>query len=110
MANFPAMTLKLVKAIKYKHGMTLLYSTEQKVSEKTGNVYTEYRLSLNVTVAEYNKMYPAAKKDPAVYKSKYVKLTLIKTIKSRDLFMSLLHDIWEKLESGEAFQPENNKK
>ena len=101
--NFPALTLKLIQGIRHKYGQVLLYATEQKISEKTGNVYTEYRLYLNITVAEYNEMFPNNLINPYIHKSKYVKLLLKKTISNRELFLFLLKEIWEKLESGEAF-------
>jgi len=107
--NFPALTIQLIKGIRYKYGLTLLYSTEQKVSETTGNVYTEYRLYLNITTQEYNKMYPNAKINPFTHKSKYAKLLLKNTIQSRELFMFLLDEIWKKLESGEALKPSGAK-
>ena len=103
--NFPALTIQLIKAILYKYGQVLLYSTEQKVSETTGKVYTEYRLYLSVTTQQYNEMFPNAKLNPFTHKSKYAKLLLKKTIQSREVFMFLLEEIWYKLESGEALKP-----
>ncbi len=103
--NFPGMTLKLIQAIRLKYHQTLLYSTEQKVSETTNNVYTEYRLYLNITTWQYNEMFPNNKLNPYTHKSKFAKLLLKKTIKSQELFMFLLEDIWNKLESGEAYKP-----
>lgn len=105
MQNFPALTIKLIRAIRIKYDQTLLYSTEQKKSEKTGKIYTEYRLYLSLTVSDYNEMFPDNKINPAANKSKFVKLLLKKTIKSSEMFLFLLHEIWEKLESGEAFKP-----
>ena len=108
--NFPALTIQLIKAIQYKYGQILLYSTDQKVSDKTGKVYTEYRLYLNVTTKQYNEMFPNAKLNPFTHKSKYAKLLLKKSIQSREIFMFLLEDIWNKLESGEAYQPSEEAK
>lgn len=104
--NFNALTLKLTKAIRLKYGQTLLFAYEQKVSETTGRIYTEYRLYINLPVEEYNKRFPADQKDLEKYKSKYVKVLLKKSIKIQELFMFLLHEIWEKLESGETYIPD----
>lgn len=105
MKNFPALTMKLVKAIRLKYNQILLYSAEQKVSGTTEKVYTEYRLYLSLPIADYNAMFPNEKLNPAANKSKRAKLLLKKTIDSRELFLFLLHEIWEKLESGEAYKP-----
>ena len=105
MHNFPALTIKLVKAIRLKYSQTLLYCTEQKVAEKTGRVYTESRLYLSMTVKDYNEMFPNEKINPFTHKSKYARLLLKKTVDNKELFLFLLHEVWEKLESGEAYKP-----
>lgn len=101
MANFNMLMLKMVKAIRLKYNQVLLLKTEQRVSEYTGRVYTEYSVSLSMTVEEYNRMYPSEAKNPKIYKSKYASLLLKKTAKAEELFLFLLNEVWRKLESGE---------
>ncbi len=101
MANFSMLMRKMVKAIRLKYGQTLLLKTEQRVSDFTGRVYTEYSVSLSMTVEEYNRMFPKDPKNPKVYKSKYASLLLKKTTKVEEMFLFLLDEVWRKLESGE---------
>ena len=101
MANFNLLMLKMVKAIRLKYGKVLLLKTEQRVSEYTGRVYTEYSVSLSMTVEEYNEMFPKSAKNPKIYKSKYASLLLKKTAKAEELFLYLLNEVWKPLESGE---------
>jgi hypothetical protein len=104
MVNFRLLTFKLLKAIRIKYGQNLLYAEEQKVSENTGKVYTEYRVSLSVTVEKYNEMHPEAKLSPKIWKSKYCSILLKRTVRIEELFMYLLETIWKKLESGEMYE------
>ena len=101
MANFNVLMLKIIKAIRLKYGKTLLLKTEQRVSEKTGRVYTEYSVSLNMLVEEYNRMFPKDPKNLKVHKSKYAALLLKRTPKVEEMFLFLLNEVWRKLESGE---------
>lgn len=102
--NFGLLIGKLAKAIQIKHGVVLLYSTKQKVSEKSGRVYTEHSLELSMTTEEYNEMFPNQKLNPNIHKSKYASLLLIKTVRQDELFKYLLDEIWKKLESGEMYE------
>ena len=104
MVNFTILTLKMLKAIRMKHGVTLLLATEQKISEKTGRVYTEYRISLGMTLEKYNEIFPSDAKNPKVHKSKYAGRLLFRTVKQEDLFRYLLEEIWKPLESGEMYE------
>lgn len=101
--NFHMLIQKMLKAIRVKHKQVLLLSTEQKIGENTGKVYTEYRLYLGMLTEEYNEMYPNRRLNPAIHKSKYARLLLIKTVKIEELFLYLLDEIWKKLESGEMY-------
>ena len=103
MANFHILIRKMIKAAKLKYNQTLLYAEEQKVSDKTGRVYTEYRLSLSVTTEKYNEMHPNGKLNPKVHTSPYASILLKKTIKVDEMFLYLL-GIWKKLESGEMYE------
>ena len=104
MIDFVKMTLKMIKAIRLKYGVTLLLSTEQRISEKSGRVYTEYKLSLGMTVEQFNRMYPNDEKNPKVYKSKYAGRVLYQGIKKEELFQYVLEEIWKPLESGEMYE------
>ena len=86
MANFNLLMLKMVKAIRLKYGKVLLLKTEQRVSEYTGRVYTEYSVSLSMTVEEYNEIFPSDAKNPKIHKSKYASLLLKKTARQRSCF------------------------
>lgn len=101
MVNFHGLILKMLKGIRLKYGQVLLLKTDQKVSERTGRIYTEYSLSLNMTTEEYNKMFPKTPKNPNIHKSMYAPLLLKKTVKVEDMFLFLLDEVWRKLESGE---------
>ena len=104
MIDFIKMTLKMIKAIRLKHGVILLLSTEQRIGEKTGRVYTEYKLSLGMTVKQFNRMNPNDEKNPKVYKSKYASRVLYQGIKREELFKYVLEEIWKPLESGEMYE------
>ena len=104
MANFHLLTRKILKGIRIKYNQNLLYGEEQKVSEKSGKVYTEYRVSLSVTTEKYNEMHPGATLNPMIHKSKYATIPLYKTVKIEELFLYLYNDIWRKLESGEMYE------
>lgn len=101
MANFNMLMLKMIKAIRLKYGQVLLLKTEQKVSEESGRVYTEYSVSLSMLTEEYNRMFPKDPKNPHIHKSKYASLLLKRTPKVEEMFLYLLNEIWRKLESGE---------
>ena len=102
--NFHMLTLKLLKAIRVKHKTILLYCTEQKIGENTGNVYTEHRLYLGMTTEQFNAMHPNDIKNPAIHKSRYARELLIRTVKQEELFKYLLEEIWKPLESGEMYE------
>ena len=104
MVNFHILIKKMLKAIRIKYGQTLLYTEEQKVSERTGNVYTEYRLALSMTTKKYNEMHPNDELNPNIHKSAYAQVLLKKTVKIEEMFLYLLNDIWKKLESGEMYE------
>ena len=95
---------KIIKGIRYKHGVTLLLVQEDKISEKTGNVYTEYRVYLSVTKEKYNEMHPHTPLNPILHKSKYASIPLFRTIKIGELLLYLYREIWLKLESGEMYE------
>ena len=103
MVNFHALIKKMLKATRVKYDQKLLYTEEQKVSDKTGNIYTEYRLALSVTTEKYNEMHPNGRLNPNVHKSPYASIPLKKTVKIEEMFLYLL-DIWKKLESGEMYE------
>jgi hypothetical protein len=94
----------MLKAIRLKYKQTLLYTEEQKVSEKTGGIYTEYRLSLNVTTEKYNEMHPNDVLNPNIHKSKYAQIPLKRAVKAEEMFLYLFEEIWKKLESGEMYE------
>ena len=104
MVNFTILTLKILKAIRIKHGVTLLLMTEQKMSERTGRVYTEYTLRLGMTLEKFNEMFPSDARNPKIHKSKYASRLLFKTVKQEELFRYILEEIWKPLESGEMYE------
>ena len=104
MANFHILIPKLIKGIRYKHGVTLLLVQEDKISEKTGNVYTEYRVYLGMGVEKYNEIHPNDAKNPKVHKSKYATRLLYKTVKREEMFLFIYNEIWKPLESGEMYE------
>lgn len=104
MVNFHLLTRKILKGIRTKYGQNILYGEDQKVSEKTGKIYTEYRVSLLVTRNKYNEMHPENPLNPNIHKSKYAVIPLMRTIKIQELFLYLYNDIWLKLESGEMYE------
>ncbi|MBR2197063.1 MAG: hypothetical protein IJ909_01160 [Fibrobacter sp.] len=104
MVNFHLLTRKILKGIRIKYGQNLLYGEDQRVSEKSGKVYTEYRVSLSVTTEKYNEMHPGEKLNPKIHTSKYATIPLFKTVKIEELFLYLYNDIWRKLESGEMYE------
>ena len=104
MVNFTILILKMLKAIRMKHGVILLLTTEQKISERTGRVYTEYRVSLGMTVEQFDAMHPNDPKNPMVYKSKYASKLLYVTVKQEEMFRYILDEIWKPLESGEMYE------
>ena len=104
MANFHVLIHKLIKAVRLQYDIVLLYSTEQKVSEETGKVYTVYSLSLSMTTEEYNERFPNQRKNPKIHKSRYASLLLIRTVKQGELFNFLHKEIWNKLNSGEMYE------
>jgi hypothetical protein len=91
----------LLKGIRVKYGQNILYAEEQKASEKTGKIYTEYRVYLLVTKEKYNEMHPHTPLNPILHKSKYASIPLFRTVKIEELFLYLYREIWLKLESGE---------
>ena len=104
MVNFHLLTRKVLKGIRVKYGQTILYSEEQKVSERTGKIYTEYRVSLLVSTEKYNEMHPGRELNPKIHKSAYATIPLKRSIKIEELFMYLYEEIWKKLESGEMYE------
>ena len=104
MVNFHLLTRKILKGIRIKYGQNLLYGEDQRISEKSGKVYTEYRVSLSVTTEKYNEMHPGEKLNPKIHTSKYATIPLFKTVKIEELFLYLYNDIWRKLESGEMYE------
>ena len=104
MANFHLLTRKLLKGIRVKYGQNILYAEEQKISEKTGKIYTEYRVYLSVTKEKYNEMHPHTPLNPILHKSKYATIPLYRTVKIEELFLYLYREIWLKLESGEMYE------
>ena len=104
MANFHVLIHKLIKAVRLQYDIVLLYSTEQKVSDETGKVYTVYSLSLSMTTEEYNERFPNQRKNPKIHKSRYASLLLIRTVKQGELFNFLHKEIWNKLNSGEMYE------
>lgn len=104
MANFHLLTRKLLKGIRVKYGQNILYAEEQKASEKTGKIYTEYRAYLLVTKEKYNEMHPHTPLNPILHKSKYASIPLFRTVKIEELFLYLYREIWLKLESGEMYE------
>ena len=103
MVNFHILIKKILRGIKERYDQTLLYTEEQKISER-GNVYTEYRLSLVVTTEKYNEMHPGFELNPNIHKSAYATIPLKKTIKIDEMFLYILERIWKKLESGEMYE------
>lgn len=104
MANFHLLTRKLLKGIRTKYNQTILYGEDQRVSEKTGKIYTEYRVNLLVTRDKYNEMHPENPLNPNIHKSKYAMIPLYRTIKIEEMFLYLYEEIWNKLESGEMYE------
>ena len=104
MANFHLLTRKLLKGIRVKYGQNILYGEDQRVSEKTGKIYTEYRVNLLVTRDKYNEMHPENPLNPNIHKSKYAMIPLYRTVKIEELFLYLYEEIWKKLESGEMYE------
>lgn len=104
MANFHLLTRKLLKGIRVKYNQTILYGEDQRVSEKTGKIYTEYRVNLLVTRDKYNEMHPENPLNPNIHKSKYAMIPLYRTIKIEEMFLYLYEEIWNKLESGEMYE------
>ena len=104
MVNFHTLIRKLLKAIRIKYKQTLLYTEEQKMSEKHGHVYTEYRLDLCVTTEKYNEMHPNDQLNPNIHKSAYARIPLKRTAKVEEMFLYLYGEIWKKLESGEMYE------
>jgi len=101
--NFTQLIEKLIKAIHLKHHQLLLLTIEQKFSEKKEKVYTEYRLYMNMTTEDYNRIFPENAKNPKVYKNKYVQYLLTKTYTKQEMFL-YLKEIWDKYESGEMYE------
>lgn len=102
--NFHMLIHKLIKAVRLKYDLILLYNTEQKVSDNTGKVYTMHSLYLSMTTDEYNERFPNQRLNPNIHKSKYASLLLIRTPKQEELFKFLLEEIWNKLNSGEMYE------
>jgi len=101
--NFHILIKKMGRAIREKYGQVLLYTEEQKVSDRTGHIYTEYRLSLSVTREKYNEMHPGKELDEKLHPGKYATIPLKRTISVREMFLYVL-GIWKKLESGEMYE------
>ena len=104
MVNFHILIPKLIKGIRMKHGVTLLLVQEDKISEKSGRVYTELRIYLGMGVEKYNELHPSDAKNPKVHKSKYATRLLYKTVKREEMFLFIYDEIWKPLESGEMYE------
>jgi len=104
MANLHLLTKKILKAIRIKYQQQVLYAEEQKVSERTGRVYTEYRLNLCVSREKYDEMNPDNPLNPKIHKGDYATIPLMRSVKIEEIFLYLLNEIWKKLESGEMYE------
>ena len=104
MVNFHILILKLLKAIRVKHKVTLLLSTEQRMGEKSGNVYTMYSISLGMSVESFNRLHPNEAKNPKLHKSRWAERLLFRTANREEMFKYILEEIWKPLESGEMYE------
>jgi hypothetical protein len=104
MANLHLLTKKILKAIRIKYQQQVLYAEEQKISERTGRVYTEYRLNLCVSAEKYNEINPDNPLNPKIHKSTLATIPLKRSVKIEEIFLYLLNEIWKKLESGEMYE------
>lgn len=78
---------KLIKGLNI-YGYIYLVNREQFVSNKTGKVYTVYKLFHIVDIEEYNEMHPDNKKDPNKYSK--VKVEVLSTFKQQEVLLKLV--------------------